>query len=733
MNNITSKPVSELARNFIPEAFIPQGKDEYYLRNQQNPDILHYRNLTAHEIEVLVRNNNTSSDWNQLLVSEAFNPELVKNCKFFGLVRIGKLEPLYLEFNDLRMPVGLYNSTIINCDLGDNVVVDNVNFLAYYIIGNEVIIVNVNEMATTNHAKFGNGILKEGESQSVRIWLEICNENGGRAVMPFEGMLAGDAWLWSRNRDNEDLQRRFREMTEKYFDNLLGYYGTVGDRTVIKNCSIIKDVKIGSDAYLKGANKLKNLTINSKPGAQSQIGEGCELVNGIIGYGSRIFYGVKAVRFMLGANSQLKYGARLINSYLGDNSTISCCEVLNSLIFPGHEQHHNNSFLIAAAVCGQSNIAAGATLGSNHNSRGADGEMHAARGFWPGLCTSLKHNSRFAEFIILTKSDYLFELDIPFPFALVSNDLSGDKLQILPAYWLKYNQFALFRNSAKYADRDKRTEKIQLLESDFLAPDTVNAMFAAIDQLEMLAGKFYLGKEAIAGKMNHDELRTAGRRMFVTHPKESQSIYAEPGLFENSKRKAEILHPAESYHTYINYIKFYAIRELINHLVNNSSVVQSGLQPLLDAADERKKFENTGGQLLSSEAVELLRQKIVSYEIISWQQVHEFYQAQGETYADQRFAHAISSLKDIFALTGEPVPSLEVLADWYLGFRQQLLQDMIDTRKKDYENPFRKMLYTSDKEMEAVMGKLNKTTFMVEQKEQLQHEQERVKILFQIG
>src|SRR6185295_3383134 len=170
------------------------------------------------------------------------------------------------------------------------------------------------------------------------------------------------------------------------------------------------------------------LTINSSAEANTQIGEGCELVNGIIGHGCRIFYGAKAVRFVMASHSQLKYGARLINSYLGDNSTISCCEVLNSLIFPSHEQHHNNSFLCASTLLGQSNIAAGATIGSNHNSRSPDGELLAGRGFWPGLCVSLKHNSRFASFNILAKGDYPFELDIRFPFSLVSNDVSNDRL-----------------------------------------------------------------------------------------------------------------------------------------------------------------------------------------------------------------------------------------------------------------------------------------------------------------
>ena len=139
--------------------------------------------------------------------------------------------------------------------------------MSHYIIGNEVIIVNVNELATTDHSKFGNGILKEGESESVRIWLEVCNENGGRSVLPFNGMLAGDAWLWSKYRDDEILMQKFKEFTEKKFDKQRGYYGKIGDRTVIKNSAIIKDVWIGSDAYIKGANKLKNLTINSSPEA----------------------------------------------------------------------------------------------------------------------------------------------------------------------------------------------------------------------------------------------------------------------------------------------------------------------------------------------------------------------------------------------------------------------------------------------------------------------------------
>jgi hypothetical protein len=439
MNKISKKPISSIGYNFISDAYLPEGKDEYHLRNRYNQSGIKYRSLTASEIETLVRNSNTSDNWNNILVSEFFDPQLVKNCSFFGLVRIAKLEPLSLGFHNLSLSVGLYNSKIISCDFGDNVCVHNVNYLSHFVIGSEVMIANVNELATTSTSKFGNGIIKDGETETQRIWLEICNENGGRKVLPFDGMLPADAFIWSKYRNDDKLMSAFHAFTEKKFDSARGHYGIIGDRTVIKNCKMLKDVLIGSDAYIKGANKIKNVTINSNDQASTQIGEGCELVNGIIGVGCRLFYGVKAVRFFMASHSQLKYGARLINSYLGNNATISCCEVLNSLIYPFHEQHHNNSFLCASLVMGQSNVAAGATIGSNHNSRGADGELIAGRGFWPGLCVSLKHNSKFASFSLLAKGDFPYELNIPIPFSLVINDPTANELRIIPAYWFRYN------------------------------------------------------------------------------------------------------------------------------------------------------------------------------------------------------------------------------------------------------------------------------------------------------
>lgn len=720
MNLIHKRPLQSLGYHFIAPEFLPPGKDEYHLRNTQNRSGIHYRHLNAAELESLVRNNNTSDDWNKILVSDAFNPTLVKNCNFFGLVRIGKLESFYLEFHNLRMPVGLYNSTIISTDIGDNVVIDNVNYLSHYIIGNEVMLVNVNELATTSASKFGNGIIKDGEHENIRIWLEVCNENAGRGILPFNGMLPGDAYLWAKFRDDEVMMDKFKIFTEKIFDRQRGYYGKVGDRTVIKNCRILKDVWIGSDAYIKGANKIKNVTINSSPDAKSQVGEGCELVNGIVGYGCRIFYGVKAVRFFMASHSQLKYGARLINAYLGNNSTISCCEVLNTLIYPFHEQHHNNSFLCAALIMGQTNMAAGATIGSNHNSRSPDGEIQAGRGFWPGLCVSLKHNSRFATFTILAKGDYPAELNIQIPFSLVSNDESKNELVIMPAYWFMYNLYALTRNEWKYQARDARTEKIQLLELNYLAPDSVNEIFRALDIFCDAAGRAWSIAKGEKSK-TETEYHSTGKALLEADDTVLDELEILVHGFENSDRKVKIIKVRKAYQVFKRIIRHYGIEAVLQKIASSTNDDPEAAIAELPFSGKRNDWMNIGGQLIPKDNFEKLRNEIHSGRIASWSAVHKFYIDQGKAYQEQKLKHAFASLMEISGLKKKDFTP-ELINDLIrenIATKTWIFDGICLSRKKDYTNPFRKMVFENQQEMDKVIGRFEDNSFIKLKRDEL--------------
>jgi hypothetical protein len=715
MDQVSILLPENIGKNFIPKEYLPKGKDEYYQRNIQTTSPKQgWRQLQSDEVESLAKNNNTADDWDNILVTSEFEPNQIKNTRFFGLVRIGRLRNIFLQHHDLKVPAGITNSLIISCDIGDDVAIHEVHYLSHYIIGDRNILFNIHEMDTTDHAKFGNGILKEGEPENLRTWLDLMNETGARKVLPFDGMITADAYLWAKYRDDKDLQENLAKITQNSFDNRRGFYGSTGNQCVIKNSLILKDVKVGSTCYIKGANKLKNLTINSSVEEPTQIGEGVELVNGIIGFGCHIFYGCKAVKFILGNNSNLKYGARLINSFLGDNSTISCCEVLNNLIFPAHEQHHNNSFLIASVVMGQSNIAAGATIGSNHNSRANDNEIQAGRGFWPGLCTSVKHSCRFASFTLLSKSDYPAELDIPLPFSLLNNNITKDQLEIMPAYWWLYNMYALARNTWKFQNRDKRVSKAQHIEFDAFAPDTMEEVFSALRLLEIWTARAALLQkgESVAGK-KIPELMETGQKLLTGDEKQVNSLDVLGENMENTKRRTLIIKPYKAYHAYRDMLHYYAVMNLLAYMRNHPEATLSTLCSNL-RGKRQHDWVNLGGQIMLQHDLDTLRADIGSGKLKTWQDIHERYDQLWARYDHDKQKHAFATLTELLG-TDQLTPKLwkEVLNN-AMRIQQFVCDQVYISRKKDYDNPFRRATFRNDEEMKAAIGTIDDNSFIVQ-------------------
>ncbi len=712
-SDIRILPLESLGHDFIPAEHLPEGRDEYYLRNGQNPKPPGFwRQLRADEIETLVKNANTCDDWDAILVAERFTPQLIKNCEFHGLVRIGCLERVLLEHHDLKVPTGITDSLLISCDVGDNVAIHNVRYLSHFIVGDHVMLLNVDEMNTTNYAKFGNGIVKDGEPESVRIWLDVMNEMGGRRVMPFDGMIPADATLWARYRDDPELLARLGEITQAQFDSRRGFYGTIGESCVIKHSRILKDVKIGPCCYIKGANKLKNLTINSSAEEPAQIGEGVELVNGIVGLGCSVFYGCKAVRFVLGNNSKLTYGARLIHSFLGANSTVSCCEILNNLVFPAHEQHHNNSFLVASLVQGQSNLAAGATVGSNHNSRANDGEVQAGRGFWPGLSATIKHPSRFASFVLLAKGSYPAELDISLPFSLVSTDDTRGRLVVIPAYWWLYNMYALTRNVWKFQTRDHRRTKAQNVEFEALAPDTAEEILQAMALLEIWVAKAHLRRtKADDVNVEERELAQIGRQLLRAADDQTSDLEIHGENMENSRRDVVILKARQAYEAYRQMLHYYAVTNLLDHWRGQP---ENDLQAMVDrlAGPAHRKWVNLGGQLIPADEVDQIRSEIRSGRLATWSEIHQRYDALWDAYLKEKQRHALAVLLILLEQKRLTHALWNAAVDQAVRIQQHICEQVYLTREKDYDDSFRSITFRNAAEMRAVLGTADENSFV---------------------
>lgn len=678
------------------------------------------RHLKPQEIEVLEKNLNHNDDptWNNFYVDDSedgFDPSLIHLSFFSGYIILGKIQKLVLRYNDLKLECGIRRTKLSNIVTGDLCVIRNVFYLDNYRIGDHVILFNINEMSCTNHAKFGNGILKKGEPEEHRIWIGVANENEGRKILPFEKMIPADAYIWSHYREDPELLRRFKEITEYGFSDELNTYGIIGNDVVIKNVSIIKDAKIEDSAYIKGAFKLKNLTILSSEAEPSQIGEGVEMVNGILGYGSKVFYQAIAVRFVIGRNCQVKYGARILNSVLGDNSTVSCCEVLNNLIYPFHEQHHNSSFLIAATVMGQSNIAAGATIGSNHNSRSPDGEIFAKRGFWPGLCSDFKHNSRFASFVLVSKGSYQYELDIPYPFALVAPGCDGSsKITIIPAWWFMYDMFAITRNKNKFLKRDKRVKRVQFIETDPLAPDTMQEIMVALDRIIGLTVGYLksINSEYMEGKVTHEQQYQAAKDFLHQNP-EADFTLEDPIC--QKKYGAIICKPVQAYKMYRKIVKYFATRTLMEFCqALNQDMLTRGLVERIRKLPLYTEWENVGGQIIPSEKIRELFEVIKNGTINNWDSVHQFYNLCECAYEQYKVSYALYLLEQLYS---RPIEEFSVdlyrnITDDVSIVAYDIYNASLKSREKDYTDYYRNMVYHSDAEMDVVIGPLEDNAFL---------------------
>ena len=688
--------------------------------------LIEKRHLTEAEIAVLVRNGNKNlyGTWQNFYVCKeegSFDPDLIRNSSFSGFIILGKIQNVELQYNDLHLLCGIQNSRVSNICIGDHCTIRNVNYLDNYILKDRVILFNIQEMCCTNHSKFGNGILKEGEPEEHRVWIGIANENEGRKVLPFEDMIPADAYLWSHYRDDQELLDRFKEMTELGNSKKRDTIGFVGSDSVIKNSNIIKDTKVGECAYIKGAFKIKNTTILSSANEVSQIGEGVELVNGILGYGSRVFYQAIAVRFVIGRNCQVKYGARILNSVLGDNSTISCCEVLNNLIYPFHEQHHNSSFLIATTIMGQSNIAAGATIGSNHNSRSPDGEIVAKRGFWPGLCCDFKHNSRFASFVLVSKGSYQYELDIPYPFALVSPPHSESQaIQIIPAWLFLYDMFAITRNGGKFKKRDKRKTKIQNIEFDPLAPDTMQEILFALDRIIGLTAVYLkqVKPEYFKNAKNDSEVFQLAKDYLHKNPNEN---FVLSDHLCQKRFGAEILKPAQSYKMYRKIVKYFATKTLMEYCKSlNSESLTLELVGKIRKLPLYTEWENVGGQIMPSAKVQQLFDSIKSGSINEWKAVHQYYNLCECEYGQYKVRYSLYLLEQLYSCEIEAfTPEIyKNILDDVVVVAKEIYEEAYKSREKDYYDYYRNMTYRSSAEMETVIGKLSDNEFLIQLKEE---------------
>ena len=134
----------------------------------------------------------------------------------------------------------------------------------------------------------------------------------------------------------------------------------------------------------------------------------------------------------------------------------------------------------------------------------------------------------------------------------------------------------------------------------------------------------------------------------------------------------------------------------------------------IEAAGNRSEWENVGGQLIKASRIKNLLNDIEEERICSWDEIHEFYLGEAGKYPRDLVDHALSSLKEFIHIDTDSINEETLTKVFIRGIEVNALiaERTYESRSKDYQNPFRNMSYSSDKERDAVIGKLDENSFI---------------------
>jgi hypothetical protein len=133
-----------------------------------------------------------------------------------------------------------------------------------------------------------------------------------------------------------------------------------------------------------------------------------------------------------------------------------------------------------------------------------------------------------------------------------------------------------------------------------------------------------------------------------------------------------------------------------------------GLRELLGDGGERLRgWVNLGGQIVPAFKVDGLREQIRVTEIKSWQEIHGVYETWRCEYPLDKTHHAWAVLALLRNRETQPAldaQALKLELEGALKTRQWISCQILETRAKDFHNPFRKATFRNQAEKDQVVG-----------------------------
>jgi hypothetical protein len=432
-----------------------------------------YNQLTDEQTKKLVQQGCTAADWGRVTVAPGCDLARIHNVQFSGAVRLGDTSGTH-AVDGIDMPCGIYSASIANCEIGDHVRIANIgSVISNYIIENDTLIQDVAALVADPGTSFGNG-----------VELETINEGGGRGVRIINDLTSQTAYVQGMIRHNTAFTKKLEKLVEAKVKEAKADKGRIASGARLIHCGTIRNVNIGMNASVHGAQFLENGTINSCAEHPSEVGEGVQAKSFILSEGARVESGAVLDKVFVG--QAVKMGKQ----YSAENSLFFAnCEAFHgeavSLFGGPYTVTHHKSTLLIAGLFSFYNAGSG-TNQSNHMYK--LGPVHQGvleRGSKTGSFSYLLLEAHIGAFSVVIGKHYA-NLDLPnLPFSYISEEDGNSK--VVPG--MNLVSVGTVRDGEKWPKRDgrKAPRKRDLIIFDVFSPYTVEKMRRGRDELLALS------------------------------------------------------------------------------------------------------------------------------------------------------------------------------------------------------------------------------------------------------
>ena len=431
------------------------------------------RKLTVNEIEALQSRHCTAENWDNVLVVNEFKPDYLSHVNFSGKIELGVFNKEFTLPGGLKKHSGLHYVTLHNCELGDNVLIENVqNYIANYKIGDNTFIRNLDIMYVEGKSAFGNGV------EAI-----VLNETGGREVMINDKLSAHFAYIFSLYRHRPVLIKKMQDIVRFYADKHASETGTIGNNVKIINVGSIKNVRIGDNAVLEGACRLENGSINSNEYDPIHIGHGVICEDFIISSGSHVEDGTMLTRCFVGQACHLGHTYSATDSLFFSNCHGENGEACSIFAGPYTVTHHKSTLLISGMFSFM-NAGSGSNQSNHMYKLGPIHQGILERGGKTTSDSYILWPAKIGAFSLIMGRHYnnTDTSNIPFSYLIES----GDATVLVPGANLR--SVGTIRDAQKFPKRDKRKDpnKLDQINFNLLSPYTIQKMFRGVEILKEL-------------------------------------------------------------------------------------------------------------------------------------------------------------------------------------------------------------------------------------------------------